>query len=319
MRPVDPVEAEDACILCGSRAARRLFPARDRLHNLPGDFWVVRCLSCELIRTCPRPSGETLAAYYPDNYGPHAEVTAGDSGADPILGLWGRLRRGVVSRRVWWLPDLPPGARVLELGSGSGYFVGHALARGWEVHALEPAVRAAERLARDPRVRVHREAAEQMDFPPGSVDAVFAWMVVERLEDPVGVHRKVAAALKPGGYFVFSLPNAGSWEFFVFRARWWALEIPRHLWHWCPRTLRRLLALTGFSLERIFHQKVLRNISGSLDYLGADRPRLAPLTRALARFLSVPQVSFGIGAILAALRQGGRLTVVARARRSTTG
>jgi SAM-dependent methyltransferase len=312
MRSVDPVEAEDACILCGSRAARRLFPARDRLHNVPGDFWVVRCLSCELVRTSPRPSGAALAIYYPDNYGPHAETAPGDSSAEPVPGLWGRLRRRVASRRIWWLPELLPGARVLELGSGSGYFVRHALARGWEVHALEPAVRPAERLARDPRVRVHYEPAETMTFSPESLDAVFAWMVLEHLGNPAVVAKRIAAALRPGGYFVFSVPNAGSWEFEVFRWRWYALQVPTHLWHFSPRTLRQLLGACGLVVERVFHQKVLKNITGSLELVGADLPRVIPVTRWLAHVLSIPYVSFAIGAMLAAVRQGGRLTVVAR-------
>jgi SAM-dependent methyltransferase len=151
-----------------------------------------------------------------------------------------------------------------------------------------------------------------MDFPPNSLDAVFGWMVVEHLEDPATVVRKIAAALRPGGYFVFSVPNAGSWEFAVFREHWYGLDVPRHLWHFSPRTLGRLLAVTGFSVERIFHQKVLRNVTGSLEFLGTDLPRVIGITRGLERLLSVPRISFGIGAVLAALRQGGRLTVVAR-------
>src|SRR5207249_8843985 len=106
------------------------------------------------------------------------------------------------SRRIWWTPDLPPGARVLELGSGAGHFVRHALARGWEVHAVEPAGGPAERLARQAGTYVHREPAESLRVPRGSFDAVFAWMVVEHLENPRTVLERIAEALRPGGYFV---------------------------------------------------------------------------------------------------------------------
>lgn len=305
----------EPCVICGSHAARRLFTARDRLHNLPGEFWVVRCTSCQLLRTSPRPSGKALAVYYPDNYGPHAESTDAFSVviAEGHSGLWRWFRRSVATRRIWWTPDLRPGARALELGSGAGHFVRHALARGWEVHALEPVAGPAERLERDPRIHVHRESAEAMTFPPGSLDAVFAWMVVEHLEDPAAVLRKISVALKPGGYFVFSVPNAGSWEFVVFRERWYALDVPRHLWHFSARTLRRLLSASGLEVERVYHQKVLKNLTGSLDLLSLDLPRLAPLARRLERILSNPWISFAVGAALAGVRQGGRLTVVARA------
>jgi SAM-dependent methyltransferase len=180
------------------------------------------------------------------------------------------------------------------------------------VHALEPAPEPAARLAKEPRIRVHSVPAEALEVSPGSFDAVFAWMVVEHLEEPGTVLRTIARALKPGGYFVFSVPNAGSWEFGLFRSRWYALQVPTHLWHFTPRTLERLLAQCGFSVERVFHQKVLRNITASLEYLGSDRPGLAPLARVLERMLTPARVSFAVGAVLAALRQGGRLTVVAR-------
>lgn len=294
----------------------RLFAAHDRLHNLPGQFWVVRCVACGVTQTSPRPSGDALAAYYPEDYAPHRGASEEPGGNEAGTQRHSRLRRWLKrrlgSRRIWWTPDLPPGARVLELGSGAGHFVRHALARGWEVHAVEPAGEPAARLARDPRVHVHRESAELMDVPSGSFDAAFAWMVVEHLENPAVVLRKVAAALRPGGYFVFSAPNAGCWEFAVFRSRWYGLDVPRHLWHFTPRTLARLLGECGLAIERVFHQKVLKNVTGSLEYLALDCPGLAPLARALELALTPSWISFGVGAALAVLRQGGRLTVVAR-------
>lgn len=304
-------------MLCGGRNIETLFAARDRLHHLPGEFWVARCLACGLMQTTPRPSGEALAAYYPRDYGPHrdaGEEPLAGAGAAARPGVRGWLKRRLGSRRIWWTPDLPPGARVAELGSGAGHFVRHALARGWKVHAVEPASEPAARLARDPRVHVHRGSAEAIDVAPGTFDAVFAWMVVEHLEHPQTVLRKVAAALRPGGYFVFSVPNAGCWEFAAFRSRWYGLDVPRHFWHFTPRTLRRLLGGCGLGVERVFHQKVLKNVTGSLDFLASDRPALAPIARGLERALTPPWVSFGLGAALAAVRQGGRLTVVARSR-----
>ncbi len=310
-------ELGQACTLCRSRLVRRLFPARDRLHGLPGQFWIARCVRCGLICTSPRPEGPALAVYYPGDYAPHRAADA-QGAQDPIATAgrsraWRWLRRRWITRHIWWMPELPAGARVLELGSGAGHFVRAALARGWEVNALEPAAGPAERLGLDAQVHVHREPAEALDVAPGSFDAIFAWMVVEHLEDPGAVLRKIAAALKPGRHFVFSVPNAGCWEFGVFRGRWYALDVPRHLWHFRPRTLTDLLVESGFRVERVFHQKTVKNITGSLEYIAEDFPGFGRMARSLSRAISRPEVSFAIGALLAALRQGGRLTVVARA------
>ncbi|MEJ7712387.1 MAG: hypothetical protein WKF84_21660 [Pyrinomonadaceae bacterium] len=48
-----------------------LFGGRDRLHDLPGIFQVVKCRVCGLMRTNPRPTPEAIGFYYPENYGPY--------------------------------------------------------------------------------------------------------------------------------------------------------------------------------------------------------------------------------------------------------
>ena len=48
-----------------------LFYAHDRFHGLQGDYPVVKCRKCGLVRTNPRPDLPSLAYYYPDHYGPY--------------------------------------------------------------------------------------------------------------------------------------------------------------------------------------------------------------------------------------------------------
>src|ERR1044071_1732015 len=56
------------CCLCEGENSDLLFPARDRLHRLPGDFAFVRCALCHLVRLSPRPVASQIASYYPDDY-----------------------------------------------------------------------------------------------------------------------------------------------------------------------------------------------------------------------------------------------------------
>jgi hypothetical protein len=43
--------------------------ARDRLHALPGNFRIVRCRTCGLMRTNPRPTLDAMESYYPEHEG----------------------------------------------------------------------------------------------------------------------------------------------------------------------------------------------------------------------------------------------------------
>lgn len=50
-----------------------ILTGRDHLHNLPGEFTVVRCLNCSLMQTNPRQTPEKIAFYYPDDDGPYKQ------------------------------------------------------------------------------------------------------------------------------------------------------------------------------------------------------------------------------------------------------
>jgi SAM-dependent methyltransferase len=154
-------------------------------------------------------------------------------------------------------------------------------------------------------------------FPAGSFDACFAWMVVEHLHDPLATLREVRRLLRDDGWLVFSVPNYGCWEARVFGRYWHALDLPRHLQHFRPQTLRQMLAQTGFRVERVIHQRNVLNLLGSLAlWLRVHRPR-SRLGPALIQYTNHPrmwpQIALApLAKLLAWLRQGGRLTVIAR-------
>ena len=68
----EPVFESVACTFCGSSDAQLLFEGTDRLLYLPGEFRVVRCTRCGLLRQDPRPTPETIAFYYPPEYEPYS-------------------------------------------------------------------------------------------------------------------------------------------------------------------------------------------------------------------------------------------------------
>ena len=55
---------------CSSGDAYQL-RSRDRVNGLPGEFQIVKCRGCGLLRTNPRPTPETIGYYYPESYAPY--------------------------------------------------------------------------------------------------------------------------------------------------------------------------------------------------------------------------------------------------------
>jgi len=277
---------------------------------------------------------EAIGNYYPPDYGPyHAEESAAPVHGPAVESKqpWylSRPVRAVPGLRrcyYWltrsyatWVPPRPAHrAQALELGCSDGRFLQELRDAGWQGVGVEPSAEPARR-ARERDFTVHHGMLEPGMFPAGGFDACFAWMVIEHLHDPLATLREVRRLLADDGWLVFSVPNFGCREAHVFGRYWLDLDVPRHLQHFCPRTVKQLLDSAGFRVSRIIHQRNMLSQIGSAGlWLRARFPgsRLGP---ALIQFTNHPrlwpQLALApVAKLLAALRQGSRLTVVARPR-----
>jgi SAM-dependent methyltransferase len=77
-----------------------------------------------------------------------------------------------------------PGARVLDVGAGTGALTAELLARGATVVAEEPSPEFVAVLReRFPAVEVHETPAEQLPFPDGAFDAALAQLAIAFMSD----------------------------------------------------------------------------------------------------------------------------------------
>jgi len=312
-----PVLLENApCPMgCADAGDQFVLVGRDRLHGLPGEFTVVRCSVCGLLRTNPRPTLETSGYFYPRDYAPYHKPA----------GKKLTLRDHIAARahrllNAWRIPDLPPG-RLLEFGCGPGGYLLWAADQGWSVAGIEPSREAAQ-TARSLGFRVHVGPLEAAPDPEVPYDLSVGWMVVEHLHNPLKALRNLCSWTRSDGWLAISMPNAASKEFSFFRDSWFALELPRHLYHFTPATITSLLKKAGWQVREIYQQRNLDNIIASCGYLLENLSNsriLRILSRRLVRFptnvplhfLTYPFL-FPVGCILATLGQSGRMTVLAQ-------
>jgi 2-polyprenyl-3-methyl-5-hydroxy-6-metoxy-1,4-benzoquinol methylase len=264
----DKIELEDSpCPMGCSVPDTQTLIGGDRLHGLPGEFAVVRCQACGLMRTNPRPTVQAISLYYPEDYSPHGGTHFPNGRASD--GLWKLTAKRIFNTDSRKIPPLRPG-RMLEIGCASGAFLGRMAARGWQVEGLEQPSRVAED-ARRQGYLVQTGELEHVQTPTEPFDLVVGWQVLEHLHNPVLTLEKLHDWTKPGGWLALSVPDASAWEFSAFGARWYGLDLPRHLFHFTPRTLRAVLAKTGWKTERIFWHRNPNNLLHSLRYCCLDR------------------------------------------------
>ncbi len=258
-----------ACNLCGgTRFAVVYRHGPDRLHGLSSDHQLVRCRNCGLGQTNPRMDRGSIARSYPPSY-------ASFSRAEPRGGAVGLIRDR--ARRLYearWGPsDLtpppPPGGRALDLGTGTGEALAVLVRAGWQTWGVEPDEQAAELAARHAGLAADRvvvATAETAEFPEDTFELVVASHVVEHLHDPKQVLEKIHGWLDRDGRLILRCPNFGSLERRLFGRWWFALDLPRHLYHFSPATLRRMLEEAGYEVVRSRPQLQGMTLSGSVQH-----------------------------------------------------
>jgi SAM-dependent methyltransferase len=118
------------------------------------------------------------------------------------------LRAAEIARVV---PFFPVGARILEVGAGTGKQALELRRRGFEVTAIEIA---------DSNYATHRlfpiidYDGLTIPLPDASTDVVFSSNVLEHVPDLVRMHREIRRVLRPGGKCVHVLPTH-AWRFWT--------------------------------------------------------------------------------------------------------
>lgn len=267
------------------------------------------------MRTNPRPTQGSIGYYYPDDYGPYRNTVIRERTWFFSVSELLRLPiKKVIRFNSTRLPRIPVG-RMMEIGCASGAFLERMAREGWTVEGIEFSSNAAD-CARVSGHKVFCGRVEDAPDPRQLFDLVVAWMVVEHLFDPVSVLKKLCKWVKPEGWLVFSVPNAASIEFKLFRKNWYALHLPNHLYHFTPETLRKVVNKGGWEIEKVFHQRTLANLIGSLGYWLADRNKLKSLAKKMSNYPEksriLPYFLYPLSYLFSLFGQTGRMTVWAK-------
>ncbi|NUQ60887.1 MAG: class I SAM-dependent methyltransferase [Pirellulales bacterium] len=239
---------ETGCLLCGSRNATTFVEAADPIaRSGQGRYTVVRCHACGLCFTNPRPTPESIAAVYPSEYGPHQDRDARSSHSQR-RGRWSRWMAAIRGRRqIAW----HGGGRLLDFGCGAGSFLRRMHEEGWQVTGLDASSAVVERIRNQMGLCAFAGSLPHPELLPQSFDVITMWQALEHVHRPLDVLRAARQLLAPCGRLVIAVPNLESRAFRRFGPDWFGLDLPRHLIHFTPSTLRRMVEQAGFRVENI--------------------------------------------------------------------
>ncbi|MCS7264093.1 MAG: class I SAM-dependent methyltransferase [Armatimonadetes bacterium] len=277
------------CDLCGANDWETLFLGRDQRHYLPGEFGVTQCLKCGHLQTNPRPTQEALPSYYPDDYRLHFISKARLRRVRFRIRLmemakeWGYWGKGILwccayqVRKVlgkYWKPQ----GKLLDVGCGAGKIDGQLKALGWQVIGVDFSLNACSNARSQFQVATVCADGAFLPFKEESLDVIVMRHVLEHFPSPTKAIKEVHRILRKGGLVSIEVPNAASIGRFVLKNHWQSWELPRHLHHFTPANLKKLLETNGF---RILRMNSTRN---SLFF--ARLFRCLPLPQLIAKLLS---------------------------------
>jgi SAM-dependent methyltransferase len=266
---------ETACPLCAAHCEEALLTVAAEMKQ--AGYRLVRCRSCGLGYLNPRPVPECVSTFYPDDYECYQPpqprrkrwfanlrlrmellVMACYYGNPPpvhgtldkilgrVCGLWLRPSHATLSA----VPYVGEG-ELLDFGCGSGWFAQRMARWGWKVTAMDFSKHAIDQVQKRYGIPTLIGTLPHQAIKPESFDMITMGQVLEHVHKPHEVIAAAARALRPGGLLVISVPNLESWGFRHFRRDWWPLDLPRHLSHFSPATLRRLVEAHGLQTESL--------------------------------------------------------------------
>lgn len=233
-----PVHSLTGCPICASDEPILRLRAPDRFHMRTDVYELMECRRCSFVWLDNMPAPEEMAYHYGADY--HRAVTA--SGETKLLKRWRPTRDKVLK--------IGRGDALLDVGCSSGGFLRTLRDGPWTLYGIEISPDEARKAGQSSGAEVFVGTVLDAQFVPESFDVITAFHFLEhahRLKEVVG---KLWEWLKPGGIIYIQVPNIESVEAHIFKSYWYGLELPRHLWHFSPASLRELFLPAGF--EEVF-------------------------------------------------------------------
>jgi len=268
------------CDICAS-ALRPLYP-RVRDPQTGETFSINQCVSCGLGHTSPHLVD--LARYYGPQY--HG-------------GRYGFTEQLAVSRRVRFVRAVARPQTILDFGCGDGAFLAAAAELGWRVTGVE----VHPWHARERGLIV----TERIEEAVGPFDVVTLWHSLEHVRSPRELMQAITARLNADGTVLVAVPNLDGIQARTFKQHWFHLDVPRHLFHFTPTALTRLLKSSGLRVVRRW------NLESEQDLFGWTQGflnRIVPHSNVLFDVLTARGDSHKRWEAVASLVLGGGITVV---------
>ena len=241
------MNVQDSCPVCRNADYKMIFSVKDYTVSL-SMFDLVECTQCSHRFTREIPSLDEIGTYYKsDQYISHTDSNQG------LLNKVYQFVRNIslVSKReLIEQTTRQKKGELLDYGCGTGAFLNEMKNAGWHIAGIEP-----DAGAMDKAIQLTGGNIQSPEFLTSleaeRFDAITLWHVLEHVHTLHETIDKLKSLLKPGGTLIIAVPNYTSYDARYYKNYWAAYDVPRHLYHFSPMSMQKLISSHGMTVEKI--------------------------------------------------------------------
>lgn len=231
------------CPVCNSTEINPLLTVKD--HSVSGeDFVIWQCAQCTLRFTQNVPDQASIGPYYASQaYISHSNTDKG------LLNKLYQKVRGytLVQKAKLIISYTKKQGKVLDIGAGIGAFLSAMKREGWEIQGIEP-----DAVARKNALNLFGLHLDQPavlhNLNSNTYDAITLWHVLEHVHQLHDYIEQLKNLLTAEGKIFIAVPNYGSGDASVYKTYWAAYDVPRHLYHFNPKSIQKLVEQHGLKI-----------------------------------------------------------------------
>jgi 2-polyprenyl-3-methyl-5-hydroxy-6-metoxy-1,4-benzoquinol methylase len=234
------------CPSCGGENISEVLTCEDYTVSHE-TFSIWHCQTCTLRFTQNVPDAESIGPYYQSD----AYISHSETGKGLINKLYKIARRYTLGSKrnfVQSQTNLLSG-KLLDVGCGTGAFLREMSDAGWSVNGLEPD--AGARAKAKELYNVHPQpSGDLFKLAPDFFEAITMWHVLEHVHDLHGYMQQLKKLLTTNGKLFIAVPNYTSTDATYYQQYWAAYDVPRHLYHFSPKSIKILAEKHGFKVKK---------------------------------------------------------------------
>jgi len=234
------------CPLCGSARIQKQIEVQD--FSISEElFKIYSCKECEFYFTQNHPDEADIAPYYQsEDYISHSDTSEG-----LINTIYHWVRNIMLRRKYRLIKRENPNKKLLDIGCGTGYFLNHMQNKNYQIFGVEKEKNAREFAINNFNIPVASPDDFLSQKHSQQYDIITLWHVLEHIQNFSEYLKSIHNKLNQNGILIIALPNHKSYDAEYYKQHWAGYDVPRHLWHFNPNTLEKLVKSHGFRIRKL--------------------------------------------------------------------